>query len=301
MPEILSVFACSAREVRQNKINLRRSLLRKRRWHRADLLLSLLNLQLEILKTSRWTRCMTQSRAVSVWWRCPLWNSIKMMINEIIIPTCTNNPLIAPALLKINSQHIHRIVFTHQQPRPAVLITWRESWDRWWQIQHRTWEKSKQGQMPIRRGWEPLLWVNLSLTGFQTRGANTSKKCWQGSLFRKWRVWWGPGRMKDMCLVVIVSIYDCIVLIPSSGLQCIIFTCQYSARPDMSSHGKQTGPGQDTLHLPPSTLQEMDNHHQELGWFYFNTPQCWWKITLWIFVTFMIYFLEVSTTPICLE
>lgn len=80
--------------------------------------------------------------------------------------------------------------------------------------------------------------------------------------------------MKDMCLVVIVSIYDCIVLIPSSGLQCIIFTCQYSGRPDMSSHGKQTGPGQDTLHLPPSTLQEMDNHHQELGWFYFNTPQC---------------------------
>ena len=176
-----------------------------------------------------------------------------------------------------------------------------ESWDRWWQIQHRTRERSKQGQMPIRRGWEPLLWVNLSLTGFQPRGANTSKKCWQGSLFRKWRVWWGPGRMKDMCLVVIVSIYDCIVLIPSSGLQCIIFTCQYSGRPDMSSHGKQTGPGQDTLHLPPSTLQEMDNHHQELGWFYFNTPQCWWKITLWIFVTFMIYFLEVSTTPICLE
>ena len=26
----------------------------------------------------------------------PLWNSIKMMINGIIIPTCTNNPLIAP-------------------------------------------------------------------------------------------------------------------------------------------------------------------------------------------------------------
>ena len=26
----------------------------------------------------------------------PLWNSIKMMINGIIIPTCTNNPLITP-------------------------------------------------------------------------------------------------------------------------------------------------------------------------------------------------------------
>ena len=31
---------------------------------------------------------------LSGWW--PLWNSIKMMINGIIIPTCTNNLLIAP-------------------------------------------------------------------------------------------------------------------------------------------------------------------------------------------------------------